>query len=192
MTGYQSLRVSILIGRRRFAWRPVTLEDGRTAVFRFVHELLPVCGIVPQFGGNPVRYTDRIPHCRPALRDRIAISLIRMERSMKVLTARLVIAWLVAVEFVTLGLGFWFGFHPALDGFPISPRADLYYPGQFLTWYGVLHPADHWYLTYGLVACLLLAAVLAGLGVYQQHKMTNRGDGPSRIASSREVRSRFR
>lgn len=192
MTGYASFRVAILSGRRRFAWRPVRLEDGRTAFLRFVHELSPVCGIVPKYGGRTVTYTDRIPHCRPALRDRIAISLIRMERSMKVLVARLVIAWIVAVEFVTLGLGFWFGFHPALDGFPISPRADLYYPGQFLTWYAVLHPADHWYLTYGLAACLLLAAVLASVGTIERFKMMRRGDGPSRIATPREVRSRFR
>lgn len=184
--------VAVMVGRVRFAWRPVVLEDGRVAFLRFVHELSPICGLVPLYEGLPVRFTDRIPHCKPALRDRINVNLIWMERSMNALIARLVVGWLVLVEAITLGLGFWFDFHPALNGFRFGNGFTLYLPGQFVTWYPVLHPADHWFLTYALYAALLLAAAIGVLGVSLSFRMKSRGDKGSRIASPTEARAKLR
>lgn len=190
-TGVMKTGVAVMLGRRRFAWRPMRLEDGRVAWFRFVHELSPICGVFPLYAGRRVTHTDRMPHCGPGLRDRIRVNLIWMERSVKLLVARLVIGWLVMVETVTVGLGFAFGFHPALNGFRVTDAYDLYIPGQFVTWYSVLHPADRWFLNYSLAAVLLLAAVLAVVGYVQVQKMAGRGDS-SRISSNKEARARLR
>src|SRR3546814_3354462 len=59
--------VTILCGERAFAWRPVRLEDGRVAWLRFVHRLVPICGLRPVYGERPARFTDRIPHCPSGL-----------------------------------------------------------------------------------------------------------------------------
>ena len=184
--------VAVMVGRVRFAWRPTILEDGRIAWFRFVHELSPLCGLVPLYNGTAVRFTDRIPHCRPALRDRINVNLIWTERSMNALIARLVVGWLVLVEALTVALGFWFGFHPALNGWRVWSGYTLYLPGQFVTWYPVLHPADHWFLNYAFAASLLLAAVLVAFGIVQTYRMKGRGDSQSRISSPSEVRAKLR
>lgn len=182
--------VAVLFGTPCFAWKPLRMEDNRVAWFRHVHRVSPVCGLVPLYHGNPVEFTDRIPFCSPSLSSRISNSLIWSRRSMKVLVARMAVGWIALVEAVTLGLGFFFGNHPALGGFDVG-QYTVYLPGQFLLWYDDLHPADVWVLNYAGLFCLLLLAVVAGVGVMKFQAMSQRGDA-SRITSSRQARGRLR
>ena len=182
--------VSVLYGKPHFAWSPVRLEDNRVAWLRYVHRLTPMFGLVPLYHGKPVEFTDRIPFCSPALRRRLSIALIWSQRSVKILIARMVIGWLVLVEAVTFGVGYFFGNHPALGGFRIGGYV-AYLPGQFLAWYGDLHPADVWVLIYAALSCLLFALIVAAIGVWKYQAMSQRGDA-SRITSSRAARARFR
>lgn len=182
--------VGVLYGTVQFAWSPVRLEDNRLAWLRFVHRLTPLCGLIPLFDGRPVEYTDRIPFCSPALSRRISVALIWSQRSMKLLAIRMFVGWLVLVEMVTLAVGWWFDWHPALGGIRVGGQT-LYLPGQFLLWHSKLHPADVWILNYAATLCLSLLVGVGMVGVTKWQAMSKRGDA-SRIVSSREVRQRFR
>lgn len=182
--------VGIMYGETRFAWSPVRLEDNRLVWLRPVHRLKPLYGLAPLYHGRKVEYTDRIPFCSPALTRRLSVALIWSQRSMKVLAARMVIGWLMLVEIVTVGLGWYFDNHPALGGFHVG-KYTAYFPGQFLLWYDALHPADTWLLTNAVYLCLSLLVAVGILGGVKYQAMRQRGDA-SRIVSSNAARGRLR
>ena len=142
------LPVTIFQGRRRFAWRPLVLEDGRRAWLRFVHELQPVAGIRPTFRGRPVGFTDRLPHCDPSVRAWLAGTVLGRIWRMRRRLFGYALLWLVMVGAITQLVGWLFAWPAQFGGLRLGPVA-VYGPGQFLAWRSLLDVADRWIVDVG-------------------------------------------
>ena len=129
------LPVTVFQGRRRFAWRPLPLEDGRRAWLRLVFQLRPVGGIRPTFAGRPIAYTDRLPHCDPSWRGWLRTSRVAQDlRRLRTMQRRIALhlgLWLVTVAVITELVGWAFVWPAAFGGLHLGSLA-LYIPGQFL------------------------------------------------------------
>jgi hypothetical protein len=87
--------------------------------------------------------------------------------------------WLLTVQAVTELVGWLFAWPAAFGGLRIGTVA-LYWPGQFLTWRGLLAPGHRWIVTVALAVCLagaLALAVRTGLAL--------RGDRGPRFGAGR-------
>jgi len=145
--------VSILHGERRFAWRPVDLEDGRRAWLRYVFRLRPLGGVRPTFGGRPVLFTDRIPFCDPSLRGWLCAGLVGRILAMRKRLLATLLLWLAAVLAITELTGWLFSWPAAFGGVRVG-GINLYLPGQFLGWRGLLAPGHRWIVDLATLAAL--------------------------------------
>lgn len=157
--------VTVLQGRRRFAWRPVPLEDGRRAwlvqrrrctIFR----LQPVGGIRPTFRGRPVATTDRLPHCDPSLRGWLRTSLLARAWRMRRRLLGYALLWLLMVGAVTELVGWIFAWPATFGGLRLGHFA-VYLPGQFLAWRELVDAGDRWIADAAGAACLVGAVAIA-------------------------------
>ena len=157
------LPVTVFQGRRRFAWRPLPLEDGRRAWLRLVFQLQPVGGIRPTFAGRAVACTDRLPHCDPSWRgwlrtSRGAQTFGRL-RSMRQRLLALGLLWLIMVAVVTELVGWVFRWPATFGGIHLGAFA-LYLPGQFLAWHGLVRGRGPWIVDAAIVASVLCAVAV--------------------------------
>ncbi|MBF5095441.1 hypothetical protein F1643_14395 [Azospirillum sp. INR13] len=89
------------------------------------------------------------------------------------------VAWLLSVAIVTELVGWLFGWPAVFGGLPIGDMV-LYWPGQFLTWRGLLAPGHRWMVTVAVLVCtatVLALAVRVGLAL--------RGDRSPRFGAGR-------
>lgn len=156
--------VSILHGERRFAWKPVELEDGRRAWLRFVFRLHPLGGVRPTFGGRPVLFTDRIPFCDPSLRGWLRAGLMGRILAMRARLLGTLLLWLAAVFAITELTGWLFSWPAAFGGVRVGGVA-LYWPGQFLGWRASLVPGHRWIVDLATALSLACAAA-AGVRIW--------------------------
>ena len=159
--------VAILHGERRFAWRPVVLEDGRRVWLRFVFRLRPLGGVRPTFGGRPVLFTDRIPFCDPSLRSWLLAGLVGRILVMRKRLLAYGLVWLTAVFAITELTGWVFSWPATFGGVRVGSLA-LYGPGQFLGWRGLLAPGHRWIVdlaTAASAACGIAVGVRVWLDV---------------------------
>ena len=186
------LPVTVFQGRRRFAWRPLPLEDGRRAWLRLVFQLQPVGGIRPTFRGRPVAYTDRLPHCDPSWRgwlrtSRGAQTLGRL-RSMQRRIALYLGLWLVMLAAITELVGWVFRWPAAFGGLHLGAVA-VYLPGQFLAWHGLVRGRGPWIIDAAMAASILCAvAVGARVWLDLRRLRRPRSFGAERWAGPDDVR----
>jgi hypothetical protein len=179
--------VAILHGERRFAWRPVELEDGRRAWLRFVFRLSPVGGVRPTFGGRPVLFTDRIPFCDPSLRGWLLAGLVGRILAMRKRLLAYLLLWLAAVLAITELTGWLFSWPMAFGGVRVGGVA-LYWPGQVLGWRGLLAPGHRWIVD---LATVLSLACAVAIGVRVRLDLAGARQprfGTGRWAASADVR----
>jgi hypothetical protein len=180
---------AILLGRRRFAWRPVRLEDGRRTWLRLVFRLEPVCGIRPCWNGRPVVHTDRLPHCDPGLGGWLRAGPFGKAWRMRKRFLGYLLLWLLVLAAITELVGWIFVWPSQFGGLQIG-GTTLYLPGSFLSWRGLLRPDDRWIVDAAGTACALAgAAVLVRIwldvtGTWRPRRRF----GAERWASGREVR----
>lgn len=181
---------AILQGRRRFAWRPVRLEDGRRAWLRVVFRLEPVCGMRALWHGRDVTHTDRIPHCDPGLIGWLRAGTPGKAWRMRKRFLGYALVWLLVAAALTELVGWIFVWPAAFGGLRLGDIV-LYWPGQFVTWRGLLRPADRW-----IVDAAAGAGLLAGLAVLVRVYLDLAGSwrpgrrfGVGRWAGRREVRA---
>lgn len=186
--------VAMLAGRRHFAWRPVTVQDGRRVWLRFVFRMRPVFGIHPTYG-NPatgmrrVAYADHLPHMHPGIAGWIAASPIAKAWRMRTRFALYAALWLAAVTWIGMALGWLYDWPAAFGGLPLG-GVTLYWPGQFLTWGPLLAPEHRWTLwAAGALSALAGAAVLLriGLDVFGRYRPPA-GPGLERWAGRRDLK----
>ncbi len=87
--------------------------------------------------------------------------------------------WLLTVQAVTELVGWLFAWPAVFGGLRIGTVA-LYWPGQFLTWRGLLAPGHRWIVTVATLVCVagaLALAVRTGLAL--------RGDRGPRFGAGR-------
>lgn len=180
--------LTVFQGRRRSAWRPLPLEDGRRAWLRFVFQLRPVGGIRPTFRGQPVTHTDRLPHCDPSVRGWLRASLIGRIWRMRRRLLGYALLWLLAVAVVTQLVGWVFAWPPTFGGLPVGGVA-LYPPGRFLAWRDLLRAGDRWIVdaaTLACAACGVAVVVRAWVDLTRLNRPKRFGAG--RWASRADVR----
>jgi len=178
---------AILLGERRFAWRPVVLEDGRRAWLRFVFQVRPVCGLAPMFGGRTAGFTDRIPFCDPGLRGWLRAGLVGRILAMRTRLLACLLVWLAALSAITELVGWVFSWPPVFGGMRVGD-AVLYLPGQFLAWRPLIASAHRWMID---AAVLVSLACAGALGVRIWLDLTGRRPSPfgaERWATCADVR----
>lgn len=183
------LPVAILSARRRFAWRPVTLQNGRRVWLRWVFQLLPVCGLRPMLGGRFVTHVDQLPHMRPGPVGWLAANTPGKAWRMRHRFALYLVLWFVVVCWIGQVIGWLFHWPPAFGGLRLGEWV-LYWPGQFLTWADLLAPGDRWLVwTGGALAVVALLAVLAriALDLFGRYRPRRRV-GADRWAGQAELR----
>lgn len=67
--------------------------------------------------------------------------------------------WLLTVATVTELVSWLFGWPAVFGGLPVGSVA-LYWPGQFLTWRGLLVPGHRWIVTVAALVCTATALAL--------------------------------
>jgi hypothetical protein len=174
---------TIFLARPHFAWRPVRLEDGRTAWLRRVHHLQPICNFTPYFAGRPVAFTDRVPFCPPGplgrLRQGLRRRILHM-RGHRIRLAGYALAWLLMVWLLT-GLTGWLYRWPEAFGGWRHGDVVLYLPGQLVLWRGLPEPGDRWPIDLALALCAGLLPLVA----WRAWLDITRGAAGRRFAASR-------
>jgi hypothetical protein len=146
---------AILMGRRKFAWRPVINEVGDPS-WGWVFKLEPVCGIRPRFDGSVVVHASALPFCSPSPLSTFTNLGNSMWSRYKLRMAAYAAVWILMVQIVTEFTGWIFG-HPAIfGGLPVNDVV-IYFPGQFLLWWNRVAPGYEWMITAAAILCGLLA-----------------------------------
>jgi hypothetical protein len=68
--------------------------------------------------------------------------------------------WLAWCSVVTSGLALAWRYPEAFGGWWVGP-AKVFAPGQFVLWYGLVHPDDRWALHVAAVLCLAFGGMCA-------------------------------
>jgi hypothetical protein len=175
--------LTIFLGRPHFAWKPVRLEDGRTAWLRRVHRLERLCNFTPFFAGRPVDFTDRIPFCPPGPLARLRQGVRRRIPHMREHRTRLIghaLLWLLMVWLVTELIGWLYDWPRAFGGWRLD-GVTLYLPGQLLLWRGLPDPGDRWPIDIALALCAALVPLVA----WRAWRDITRGPASRRFGASR-------
>lgn len=151
-----------ICGKREFAWTWTPVENGREVRWRWVIRLTPLGGILPTFNGEILTHTTGIPFCHASpikqfIYDMTGQAMNVKRRHRATITA---LAWLVAVECITIILAFIFGYPPEFGGLHVGLPVPLYIPGAFLTWGGLLDPGYQWMVTAAAVASAVVGIAL--------------------------------
>lgn len=102
-----------------------------------------------------------------------------MTRISRVAVAYGLAVWLLTVQVVTELVGWLFAWPATFGGLRLGTIA-LYWPGQFLTWRGLLAPGHRWIVTAAILVC-----VAGALALVVRTGLALRGDRGPRFGAGR-------
>lgn len=97
------------------------------------------------------------------------------------------VVWLLIVQAITELVGWLFAWPAVFGGLRIGTVA-LYWPGQFLSWRGLLAPGHRWIVTVAVLVCIVAALALAVRAGIALHGERGPRFGAGRWAGDADVR----
>ena len=110
-----------------------------------------------------------------------------MTRLFRIAVAYGLAVWLLTIQAVTELVAWLFAWPAAFGGLRIGTVA-LYWPGQFLTWRGLLAPGHRWIVTVAVLVCTVAALALAVRAGIALHGERGPRFGAGRWAGYADVR----